>query len=90
METISQQTVKDLYRIVLYGPESTGKTSLAQGLAAHFKTQWVPEFARTYLQEKWEREQAVCTAYDLLIGILPVRPTVRPSDRPSVRPEFNC
>ena len=57
METISQQTVKDLYRIVLYGPESTGKTSLAQGLAAHFKTQWVPEFARTYLQEKWEREQ---------------------------------
>ena len=64
METISQQTVKDLYRIVLYGPESTGKTSLAQGLAAHFKTQWVPEFARTYLQEKWEREQAVCALAD--------------------------
>lgn len=65
METIPQQTVKGLNRIVLYGPESTGKTSLAQGLAAHFKTQWVPEFARTYLQEKWEREQAVCALADL-------------------------
>ena len=61
METIPQQTIKGLYRIVLYGPESTGKTSLAQGLAAHFKTQWVPEFARVYLQEKWEREHVVCT-----------------------------
>ena len=65
METIPQQTVKGLYRIVLYGPESTGKTSLAQALAAHFKTQWVPEFARVYLQEKWEREHVVCTLADL-------------------------
>ena len=65
METIPQQTIKGLYRIVLYGPESTGKTSLAQALAAHFKTQWVPEFARVYLQEKWEREHVVCTLADL-------------------------
>ena len=65
METIPQQTLKGLYRIVLYGPESTGKTSLAQALAAHFKTQWVPEFARVYLQEKWEREHVVCTLADL-------------------------
>ena len=65
METIPQQTVKGLYRIVLYGPESTGKTTLAQALADHFKTQWVPEFARVYLQEKWEREHVVCTLADL-------------------------
>ena len=35
--------------IVLTGPESTGKTTLAKKLATHFKTDWVPEFSRTYL-----------------------------------------
>ncbi|MEM7179764.1 MAG: AAA family ATPase [Spirochaetota bacterium] len=35
--------------IVIYGSESTGKTTLAEKLARHFRTQWVPEFAREYL-----------------------------------------
>ncbi|HFA49888.1 MAG TPA: ATPase [Bacteroidetes bacterium] len=35
--------------IVITGPESTGKTTLAGQLAAHFKTVWVPEFARSYI-----------------------------------------
>jgi HTH-type transcriptional repressor of NAD biosynthesis genes len=39
-------------RIVIYGPESTGKTTLAEKLANHYKTVWVPEFARNYLDEK--------------------------------------
>jgi NadR type nicotinamide-nucleotide adenylyltransferase len=34
------------YLICLYGPESTGKTTLAQQLAARFNTRWVPEVAR--------------------------------------------
>ena len=38
-----------MLRIVLTGPESSGKTSLAQFLARTFDTGWVPEFARTYL-----------------------------------------
>jgi NadR type nicotinamide-nucleotide adenylyltransferase len=36
-------------RVALVGAESTGKTTLAQALAAHFGTVWVPEFARAYL-----------------------------------------
>lgn len=66
METSIQQSPTPSLRIVLYGPESTGKTTLAKALAAHYQTQWVPEFARDYLQEKWEREQAVCDLDDLL------------------------
>ena len=40
-----------LKKIVVIGPESTGKSTLSEQLADHFKTQWVPEFARNYLLE---------------------------------------
>lgn len=36
-------------KIVIIGPESTGKSTLSQQLAAHYNTEWVPEYARTYL-----------------------------------------
>ena len=52
METNLQQQKSDCLRIVLYGPESSGKTTLAKALAKQFQTTWVPEFARNYLQEK--------------------------------------
>ena len=38
-------------KIVVLGPESTGKSFLSQQLATHYKTQWVPEYAREYLQK---------------------------------------
>ena len=38
-------------RIMITGPESTGKSWLAQKLAEHYQTLWVPERARTYLAE---------------------------------------
>ncbi|MGI4824357.1 MAG: AAA family ATPase [Janthinobacterium lividum] len=38
-------------RISLTGPESTGKSTLAAQLAAHYGTVFVPEVARTYLEE---------------------------------------
>ena len=36
--------------VCLHGPESTGKTTLARALAAHFATVWVPEFGRIYCE----------------------------------------
>jgi NadR type nicotinamide-nucleotide adenylyltransferase len=36
-------------RVVVFGPESTGKTMLAQRLAEHYRTVWVPEWARGHL-----------------------------------------
>ena len=54
-------------KIVLFGPESTGKTTLAERLAAHYKTNWVPEYAREYLQKKWEYNKDTCSLEDLLI-----------------------
>lgn len=36
-------------KIVIIGPESTGKSTLCKNLAAHYKTLWCPEFAREYL-----------------------------------------
>ena len=38
--------------IAVVGPESTGKTTLAESLAVHYKTIWVPEYARAYLSGK--------------------------------------
>lgn len=36
-------------RIVITGPESTGKSTLTEKLSAHFKTKWVAEYAREYI-----------------------------------------
>lgn len=36
-------------KIVVIGPESTGKSSLCEQLAQHYQTAWVPEFAREFL-----------------------------------------
>ncbi len=37
-----------LTRVVVFGTESTGKTMLAQKLAAHFREPWSPEFVREF------------------------------------------
>jgi len=39
-------------RVAVYGSESTGKTTLAARLAAAYRTAWVPEHAREYLDRK--------------------------------------
>jgi len=39
----------ELKRIAIVGPESTRKSELCQQLAREFRTEWVPEFARFYL-----------------------------------------
>jgi NadR type nicotinamide-nucleotide adenylyltransferase len=39
-----------LVRVCVTGPESTGKTTLAQRLAAWQRTEWVPEASRLYAE----------------------------------------
>ena len=66
MEENLKQLQTDIIKIALYGPESTGKTTLAHQLADEFKTNWIPEFARDYLQKKWDISQEICTYEDLI------------------------
>ena len=37
-------------KIAIIGPECTGKTTLASELAKYFKTIWIPEYARDYIE----------------------------------------
>lgn len=66
MEENFKQQPTDIIKIAMFGPESTGKTTLAKQLADHFQTVWTPEFARGYLQEKWNSSQRICEPEDLL------------------------
>lgn len=36
-------------KVVIIGPESTGKSTLCRELSVHYHTAWCPEFARDYL-----------------------------------------
>ena len=40
---------KKTLKIAITGPESTGKSSLAEQLAHHYQAVWVPEYARGYI-----------------------------------------
>lgn len=64
-KTLSQKPV-NIVRIVLFGPESTGKTTMSKILARHYNTVWVPEYARKYLQDKWNNERKTCENSDLI------------------------
>ncbi len=41
-----------LARICIFGPESCGKSTLAEQLAAHFSTCFVPEYARLFIETR--------------------------------------
>ncbi len=45
----SIQHSSQVFKIAITGPESTGKSTLAKALAAHYHTVWVEEYARTYI-----------------------------------------
>lgn len=56
-------------RVVVVGAESTGSTTLATDLAAHYGTSWVPEYGRTWseirpggLAEPWRADE-----FDLIV-----------------------
>lgn len=66
MEKNLGQVPSSCVKVVLFGPESTGKTTLSKQLARHYNSVWVPEYARTYLQEKWNNTKTTCTPEDLI------------------------
>ena len=66
MEKKLRQKPINLVKVVLFGPESSGKTTLSRQLARHYNTVWAPEFAREYLQKKWNNERKTCEAEDLI------------------------
>ena len=66
MEKKLKQKPINLVKVVLFGPESSGKTTLSRQLARHYNTVWAPEFAREYLQKKWNNERKTCEAADLI------------------------
>ncbi len=66
MEKKLKQQSANVIKVVLFGPESTGKTTLSDQLARHYNTVWAPEYARTYLQKKWNNERKTCENSDLI------------------------
>jgi nicotinamide riboside kinase len=40
---------KPLIKVVVIGPESTGKSTLCELLAQHYNTQWCPEFQENFI-----------------------------------------
>ena len=46
-----EKAANSLKSFAVTGPESTGKSTLAAGLAEHYSTIYLPEFARGYLTE---------------------------------------
>jgi len=50
LKLLNQYLFKMSKKIVVIGPESTGKTILCQKLALHYKVEWIPEYARKYIE----------------------------------------
>lgn len=66
MEKNLRQKPTNIIKITTYGPESTGKTTLARDLANYFDTIWIVEFARDFLQGILKNEGRTCEERDLL------------------------
>lgn len=66
MEKKLVQNPINLVKVVLFGPESSGKTTLSRQLARYYNTVWVPEYARDYLQEKWNTKRKICEVEDIM------------------------
>ncbi len=55
--------------MVISGPESTGKTTLARRLAERYATAWAPEYVRAYLQGRPPRTPPSLVLWDDLDAI---------------------
>ena len=63
MEKNLRQESSEVKRVVICGPESTGKSTLTQNLASHYNTSFAKEFARDFLQDKWDISNTVSVSY---------------------------
>jgi NadR type nicotinamide-nucleotide adenylyltransferase len=63
-KNLKKQSDRSL-KIVVFGPESTGKTTLAKQLAAHYNAAFIPEFARIYAEAKQQKGEEL-TSEDVI------------------------
>ena len=66
MEEKLRQRPSTSIKIVLFGPESSGKSTLAEELANYYHAPLVPEYMRIYLQKKWDDEHKICEPEDII------------------------
>lgn len=52
MEEKLRQQPSNCIKVVLFGPESTGKSTVARLLAEHYSTVFVPEYSRIYAEKQ--------------------------------------
>ena len=60
----TNRQVTETKRVVVTGPESTGKTTLAKRLAERFGARWVPEYVRAYLESLPPRDPLSLVFYE--------------------------
>lgn len=51
-EPKEKKSLAQIKRVCIFGPESTGKSTMTKNLAAHFATVAVPEYARTFMETR--------------------------------------
>lgn len=66
MEKIPEQLPFDGLRIVIFGPESSGKSTLAHQLGHYFREPVVDEYARDYLQNMFDANGHICDYEDVM------------------------
>lgn len=66
MEKALKQQPSNCIKVCLFGPESSGKSTLSRKLSQHYNAPLVPEYAREYLQHLWDTERKICRPKDLL------------------------
>ncbi len=69
--------VRSYKKIAIVGPESTGKSALAEELAVRFGTVYVPEFARTYC-EHLDRQYTLEDEMNMFYGQLALEKSMLP------------
>ena len=65
----AENSKSNCIKIVFYGPESTGKSTLVKTLAAYFNAVYVEEYARIYAQNKAKKNRRLTKADVLPIAI---------------------